>query len=67
VLGLLGIFLAAVAGAVAVASMLFGVKPGAPLSYVCGAAVVVAIAIVASHVPARRASRVDPAVALGSE
>jgi predicted permease len=58
---------AAVAGAVAVSSLLFGVKPADPLSYACSAAVVVAIAILASHVPARRASRVDPAVALGSE
>lgn len=58
---------AAVAGAIAISSMLFGVKPADPLSYLCGAFVVVAIAVLASHVPARRASRVDPAVALRSE
>ena len=58
---------AAVAGAVAISSLLFGVKPADLLSYVGGAVVVVAIAILASHVPARRASRVDPAVALRSE
>jgi putative ABC transport system permease protein len=58
---------ATLAGAMAVSSLLYGVKPADPLSYVCSAAVVVIIAVVASHVPARRASRVDPAVALGSE
>ncbi len=58
---------ATVAGAVAASSLLFGVKPADPLSYICSAAVVVAIAMLASQVPARRASRVDPAVALGSE
>lgn len=58
---------AAVAGAITVSSMLFGVKPADPVSYLCGAAVVVAIALLASHIPARRASRVDPAVALRSE
>ncbi len=58
---------ATLAGATAASSLLFGVKPADPLSYACSAALVVAIAILASHVPARKASRVDPAVALGSE
>ncbi len=58
---------ATMAGAAAVSSLLYGVKAADPLSYACSAAVVVAIAILASHVPARRASQVDPAVALGSE
>ena len=58
---------ATVAGAVAASSLLFGVKPADPLSYACSAVVVVAIAMLACHVPGRRASRVDPAVALGSE
>jgi hypothetical protein len=58
---------ATMAGAVAASSLLFGVKPADPLSYLSSAAVVVAIAMLASHVPARRASRVDPAVALASE
>jgi predicted permease len=56
-----------VAAAMAASSLLFGVNPADPLSYLCSAAVVVAIAMLASHVPARRASRIDPAVALGSE
>jgi predicted permease len=58
---------AAIAGAVGASSLLFGVKPADPLPYLSSAAVVVAIAMLASHVPARRASRVDPAVALASE
>ncbi len=58
---------ATLAGAVAASGLLFGVKPVDPLSYVCSAAVVVAMAMLACHVPGRRASRVDPAVALGNE
>ncbi len=58
---------AAVLGAFAISKLLFGVEPADPFSYLCGAFVVVAIAVLASHVPARRASRVDPAVALRSE
>jgi len=51
----------------AVAGMLFGVTPRDPLSL---AAVVVALttaAFVASYVPARRAGRIDPIVALRAE
>jgi predicted permease len=58
---------ATLAGAVAASSLLFGVRPADPLAYSSSAAVVVAIAMLASHVPARKASRVDPAVALGAE
>ena len=58
---------AAMAGAMGASSLLFGVKPADPLPYLSSAVVVVAIAMLASHVPARRASRVDPAVALASE
>ena len=53
--------------AVAASSLLFGVEPADPLAYSGSAAVVLAIAMLASHVPARKARRVDPAVALASE
>ncbi len=56
-----------VAGAVAASSLLVGVRPADPLSYASSAVVVVAIAMLACHVPGRRASRVDPAAALRSE
>jgi len=59
------------AGAMAMArfveSLLFGVKPTDPATYAVTAAVLLATAAAASYLPARRATRVDPIVALRAE
>jgi len=47
--------------------MLFGVKPGDPLTYASAAGCLAAIALLACYVPARRAMHVDPIVALKQE
>jgi ABC-type lipoprotein release transport system permease subunit len=44
--------------------MLFGVEPQDPLTLGVVAAVLLAVTLLASWLPARRAARVDPAVAL---
>jgi putative ABC transport system permease protein len=49
------------------ASMLFGVTPTDPMTFVVFAAVMLLVAVVASFVPARRALRVDPVTALRGE
>jgi predicted permease len=48
-------------------SLLFDLTPSDPVTYVTIVAVLGAAAIVASWIPARRASRVDPVVALRAE
>lgn len=48
-------------------SLLFEVRPFDPATYAAGAAVILSIAVLASALPARRASRVDPVVALRGE
>jgi hypothetical protein len=48
-------------------SLLFGVGPMDPMTYVTGSAVLAAVALVATYLPARRASRVDPVVALRTD
>jgi len=50
-----------------IGGFLFGVRASDPLTYAATCAVFLAIAILASYLPARRAVRVDPIVALREE
>lgn len=67
---LLGLALG-IAGALAIgrffSTLLFGVRPADPLTYAAVALLLVLVALAASYVPARRAMRVAPMVALKYE
>ena len=62
----LGIGLAVVVTRV-MASYLFGVQPIDPLTYVAVSALLAGIAALATYLPARRAARIDPNVALRAD
>jgi putative ABC transport system permease protein len=47
--------------------LLFNVRPGDPLTFVAVAALLGGVAAIASYVPGRRATRVDPVIALRAE
>jgi putative ABC transport system permease protein len=49
------------------ATLLFGITPTDPLTFAAAPLVLILTAIVASYLPARRAARVDPVVALRTE
>jgi predicted permease len=58
---------AALLGARALSSQLYGVSARDPITYAGISAVLAAVAVLASWLPAHRATRVDPAVALKAE
>jgi len=67
---LTGVVLGAIAGAglsSVARSLLFGVQPGDPVTVAGMAALIVTASLAASYLPARRAARVDPVVALRHE
>jgi predicted permease len=50
-----------------IANQLFGIRAGDPLTFIAVATLLVLVALLASYVPARRAMRIDPTVALRYE
>jgi putative ABC transport system permease protein len=49
------------------ANLLYGVRPADPLTIICGAVLLIVVALAACWIPSRRAMRVDPMVGLRYE
>ena len=62
----IGCVMAAVAAGL-IAGALYGVRPSDPISWLAAIAVVLGVAALANFIPAWRASRVAPSIALRTE
>jgi ABC-type antimicrobial peptide transport system permease subunit len=67
ILGIVGGTIGALFLTRVMASLLFGISPTDPVVYVAISALLLAVSIAACYLPARRATRVDPVVALRNE
>lgn len=59
--------IASLAVARLIATLLFGTAPGDPLTFAAISALLILVSLFAGYLPARRASRIDPMVALQTE
>jgi ABC-type antimicrobial peptide transport system permease subunit len=66
-IGSLGGLMVALGGASMMKSLLYGVSSSDPITFACVALLLLNVALLACWIPARRASRVEPMIALRAE